>query len=286
MLMLSTEILLLSEVKCMDEYKQIRYWVEDLPKQGRNTFSLLELEEKFPAKPPSQIKNALNRLVVSNRIKSVWRGFYAVVLPEYGLKGIIPPTEYIDHLMNHLNKDYYVATLSAAALQGASHQKPLAFTFVCNKILHPKEKDDTRLEPLLKKRIPRKYVEIKNVNSGTINISTPILTAIDLVLYPLKSGGFGNIVTVLAELSENIESNSFDIDFFDFVPASVVQRLGFLFDYVLGENRLADDLLEKANSASVKFRKTNLATYRSMNATNYYNTKWKIVVNEEVEPDI
>jgi len=271
----------------MDEYKQIRYWVDALPKQGKSTFSLNEVEERFPQRPSSQIKNALNRLVVSNRIKSVWRGFYAVVLPEYGLKGIIPPPEYIDHLMNHLNKDYYVATLSAAALQGASHQKPLVFTFVCNKILHPKEKDDTRLEPLLKKRIPHKYIEKKNVKSGTINVSAPILTAIDLVLYPLKSGGFGNITTVLAELSENIESNSFDVDFFDFVPVSVVQRLGYLYDFVLGESRLADDLLEKANSASVKFRKTNLATYRSMNATKYnYNSKWKVVVNEEVEPDI
>jgi len=271
----------------MNEYKQIRYWVDALPKQGRNTFSLNEVESKFPARPPSQIKNALNRLVVANRITSVWRGFYAVVLPEYGLKGIIPPTEYIDHLMNHLKKDYYIAALSAAALHGASHQKPLVFTFVCNKILHTKEKNGIRLEPLLKKRIPHRYVEKKNVNSGTINVSAPILTAIDLILYPLKSGGFGNIATVLAELSESMELSSLENDFFDFAPVSAVQRLGYLLDVVLGESSLADDLLEKANAASVKFRKTNLATYRSINAKNYcYNSKWKIVVNEEVEPDI
>ena len=271
----------------MDEYKQIRYWVDALPKQGKSTFSLSEVEERFPERPSSQIKNALNRMVVSNRIKSVWRGFYAVVLPEYGLKGIIPPTEYIDHLMKHLNKDYYVATLSAAALHGASHQKPLAFTFVCNEILHPKEKNEIRLEPLLRKRIPHRYLEKKNVNSGTINVSTPILTAVDLVLYPLKSGGFGNIATILAELSESIESNSFDIDFFDFVPVSAVQRLGYLLDIVLGESALADDLLIKAEAASIRFRTTPLATYRKINAIDYcYNHKWKVVVNEEVEPDI
>jgi len=285
--MLSTEKILLLEANYVDEYKQIRYWVDALPKQGRNTFSLCEVEGMFSARPPSQIKNALNRLVVAGRVASVWRGFYAIVLPEYGLKGIIPPTEYIDHLMNHLRKDYYIAALSAAALHGASHQKPLVFTFACNKILHPKEKNEIRLEPLLKKRIPHRYVEKKNVNSGTINVSTPILTAIDLILYPSKSGGFGNIATVLAELSESMELSNLDNDFFDFAPASAVQRLGYLLDVVLSKSTLADDLLAKANAASVKFRKTNLATYRSMKATNYcYNSKWKIVANEDVEPDI
>jgi predicted transcriptional regulator of viral defense system len=285
--MLRTENLLLSEVDRMDEYKQIRYWVDALPKQGRNTFSLNEVGEMFPKRPPSQIKNALNGVVVSKRIVSVWRGFYAIVLPEYGMMGIIPPFEYIDHLMNHLGNEYYVATLSAAALQGASHQKPMVFTFVCNKILHPKEKNEIRLEPLLKKRIPHRYIEKKNVNSGTINLSAPILTAIDLVLYPMKSGGFGSIATILAELSESIEISSVNDDLFSFVPVSAVQRLGYLFDVVLSESRLADGLLEKANAASIKFRKTPLATYYGIDAAGcYYNSKWKVIVNEEVETDI
>ena len=271
----------------MDEYTQVRYWVDDLPRLGRSTFSLSEVRERFPQKPPAQIKNALNRLVVSGKIASVWQGFYAVVLPEYGMNGIIPPTEYIDHLMSYLGKDYYVATLSAAALHGASHHKPLAFTFVCDEILHRKEKDDIRLEPLLKKRIPFRYVEKKNVNSGTINVSTPALTAIDLVLYPLKSGGFGNVATVLAELSESIEPSSLNTDFFDFVPASAVQRLGYLLDVVLGETMLADILFERAKSASIKLRKVPLATYQGIDAVNcFYSSKWKIVVNEEIEVDI
>ena len=271
----------------MDEYKQIRYWVDALPRMGKNTFSLEEVKETFPNKPPSQIKNALNRLAASGKVASVWRGFYAIVLPEYGLKGIIPPTEYIDHLMNHLGKEYYVATLSAAVLHGASNQKPLSFMFICEHILHPKEKNGIRLEPLLKKRIPRRYIERKNVNSGAINVSAPILTAIDLVLYPQKSGGFGNIATVLTELSECIESSSIDSDFFSFVPASAVQRLGYLLDVVLGESNLADDLLDKAFDASVRFRKVPLATYRDLNtADSCYNAKWKVIVNEEVEADL
>ncbi|MCL2152995.1 MAG: type IV toxin-antitoxin system AbiEi family antitoxin [Oscillospiraceae bacterium] len=271
----------------MKEYTQIRYWVDELPRLGRSTFSLSEVREQFPQKPQSQIKNALNRLVTSGKITSVWQGFYAVVLPEYGLRGVVPPIEYIDHLMTYLGKDYYVATLSAAALHGSSHHKPLTFTFVCNQILHRKEKNDIRLEPLLKKRIPHRFVEKKNVSSGTINISTPILTAIDLVLYPLKSGGFGNIATILAELSESIDMNSLDNDFFSFAPASAVQRLGYLLDVVLNETMLAEILLERAKSASVKFRKVPLAIYKEMDTENYFfSSRWKVVVNEEIEVDV
>jgi len=274
----------------MKEYSQIRYWVDDLPKLGRNTFSLLEVREEFPHKPLPQIKNALNRLVVSGKIASVWQGFYAIILPEYGLKGIIPPMEYIDHLMNYLGKEYYVATLSAAALHGSSHHKSQTFTFVCDHILHQKVKNDNKLEPLIKKRIPYRYVDKKNVNSGTIKISSPILTAIDLVLYPLKSGGFGNIATILAELSESMEMDILYNDFFNFVPASAVQRLGYLLDVVLNESMLANSLFDRAKSASVRFRKVPLAVYQGMNTVNaancIYNTKWKVVANEEFEVDV
>ena len=271
----------------MNDYSQIRYWVDSLPKIGRNTFSLLEVKEKFPQKSSIQIKNALNRLVVTNSIKSVWRGFYAIVLPEYGLRGIIPPTEYIDHLMAYLNKDYYISTLSAAALQGASHQKPQVFTFICNRILHAKDKNETRLEPLLKKQIPYNYIEKMNVRSGTINISKPILTAIDLVLYSLKSGGFGNISTILSELSEVINIDSIENDFFTYIPVSAVQRLGYLFEDVLSESELSKCLYQKAKLASVSFRKIPLVSYSDVNIYNVsYNAKWKVLINEEVDLDI
>ena len=271
----------------MNEYSQIRYWVDDLPRLGRSTFSLSEVRERFPQKPLPQIKNALYRLVTSGKITSVWQGFYAVVLPEYGQKGVVPPIEYIDHLMTYLGKDYYVATLSAAALHGSSHHKPQTFTFVCNQILHRKVKNNIRLEPLLKKCIPHRYVEKKNVRSGTINISTPILTAIDLVLYPLKSGGFGNITTIIAELLESMDMNSLDNDFFSFAPVSAVQRLGYLLDVVLSETILAEVLLERAKSASVKFRKVPLALYQGIDEANcIFSSKWKVIANEEIEVDV
>ena len=116
----------------VEEYNKIGQWIEDLPKRGKSVFSRQEIEKQFPALSYYSIRNSLNRLVKKKKIQSVWRDFYAVILPEYGLKGVAPPIEYIDQLMKFLGNDYYIALLSASALQGASHQAPMEFFVITN----------------------------------------------------------------------------------------------------------------------------------------------------------
>jgi len=116
----------------MSEYHYIKDWVEDLPKKGKSTFSKEEVERQFPYLTNRNILNTLNRLVVKKKIQSVWRGFFAVVLPEHGLSGIVPPMDYIDMLMKYLNKQYYIALLNAAELYGAAHQAPQEFFVMSN----------------------------------------------------------------------------------------------------------------------------------------------------------
>ena len=56
---------------------------------------------------------------------------------------------------------------------------------------------------------------------------------------------------------------------------------------VLSETMHADILLERAKSASVSFRKVPLATYQGMDSVNcFFNSKWKVVANEEIEVDV
>jgi predicted transcriptional regulator of viral defense system len=271
----------------MKEYTQVRYWVDDLPRMGRSTFSLEDAVAQFPEKPIAYIKNALGRLAASGKVQSVWKGFYAVMLPEYGLKGNVPPTEYIDHLMKYLGKDYYIALLSAASLEGAAHQKPQVFNFISNQILHPKTKYGIRLEPAFKQHIPHNYIIQKNVRSGTVNISVPELTAVDLLSYPKKSGGINSIATVLSELAENMNFSNVGTDFFSGVPVPIVQRLGYLLDDVLDEKTLSAELLEKAISAGLYFRKTPLVASQNGDTErgNLINKKWKVIVNYDVEAD-
>ncbi|GHU65741.1 hypothetical protein AGMMS49983_13990 [Clostridia bacterium] len=272
----------------MNKYSQIRYWVDNLPKLGTMSFSIEDAVAEFPEKDYAQIKNAINRLSKSGKIQSVWKGYYAIVRPEYGLKGIVPPTEYIDGLMTHLEQKYYVALLSAADLLGAAHQKPQVFTFISDYFMHPKLNENVRLVPVYKKRITEKYLTKMNVWSGSIFVSSPELTMIDLLMYHQKSGGLNHVVTVLSELTEAVDFGKVDNDFFVGLPASALQRLGFLLDDVLEDSVQADLLLDKIQRAGIKFRKCLLATSNTQdNAKDYpINSKWKIIVNYEVEADI
>ena len=271
----------------MSEYSQVRYWVEELPKRGKTTFSLKEAENQFLKKPVSSVRSALARLSSAGKIHSVWKGFYTIALPEYGLEGIAPPMDYIDQLMRYLGKDYYVALLTAASLKGASHQAPQSFYVVCNGNLHMKNKNGVRLEPVFKKTIPDKYVFEFNSRTASVRISTPELTAMDLVTYIKRVGGINHIATVLSELAESLDYTKVGIDFFDGVSSATVQRLGFLLDETLGEKTIADRLYGKAVAAGLDFRTIPLVMMgNGKGPVIGRNKKWGIVVNYEVESDL
>ena len=186
----------------MIEYNNIRDWVEDLPKRGRITFSKEEVELKFSHLTNRNIQNTLNRLVVKKKIQSVWRGFWVVVPVEYGLKGIVDPIEYIAQLMDFLNQKYYIGLLSAAAIHGAAHQQPMELMLVtASNHLREKVKNDVKISFAAKKEIPQQYLQQITVKSGYIPVSTPELTAIDLLLYVKNVGGINRVATVLNELA-------------------------------------------------------------------------------------
>jgi len=55
-----------------------------------------------------------------------------IIPPHYASRGVVPPHYYIDRLMAHQNKPYYISLLSAAALLGAAHQRPQKFFVTYN----------------------------------------------------------------------------------------------------------------------------------------------------------
>jgi predicted transcriptional regulator of viral defense system len=271
----------------MGEYSRLRHWIDELPKKGKTSFSLKEAENQFSDKSIDSVRRTLARLSKENKIHSVWKGFYTISLPEYGLKGIAPPIDYIDQLMKHLDKDYYVALLTAASYAGASHQAPQVFQVVCDSILHTQNKDGMKIVPIYKKKIPDNYVTKINSRTASVNVSTPELTAIDLLIYAKKAGGINQVATVLSELTEKINFRNVDIDFFDRVPAAIVQRLGYLLDEVLCEKASADDLHKIAIKSKIVFQPTLLVADKASNKrVMSKSAKWKININYEVESDI
>jgi len=271
----------------MEEYNKIGDWVEDLPKRGKSVFSKREIEKKFPTLSHYSVRNSLNRLAKKKKIQSVWRDFYAVILPEYGLKGIAPPIEYIDQLMKFLDKDYYIALLSAAALQGAAHQAPMEFFVITNsRILRDKQKDDVKINFVTKKNIPTPCIMQVMVSSGYVNVSCPELTAFDLIIYEKNVGGINRVATVLSELAETLNFENICIEFLKSLNVAIIQRLGYMLD-LLEFEELANALFQKSKNADIKFRKYPLSVLsEKKNYSDFQlDVKWKIIINEEIDAD-
>jgi len=271
----------------MIEYNNIRDWIEDLPKRGKITFSKEEVAMQFPHLTNRNIQNTLNRLVVKKKIQSVWRGFWVVVPVEYGLKGVVDPIEYIAQLMDSLGQKYYVGLLSAAAIHGAAHQQSMELMLITSSNnLRGKTKNDIKISFASKKEIPQQYLQQITVKSGYIPVSTPELTAIDLLLYIKNVGGINRVATVLSELAEIIDFEKISLDFFENTNVADIQRLGYLLE-TLGFIEIANSLLQKANKANLKFRKYPLCVKKQpMSLTSFpVNEKWKIIINEEIETD-
>ena len=272
----------------MDKRVKLRDWILDLPKRGKITFSNDDICRLYPSLNKLTVASVLRRLVESGKIQSVWHGFYVIVPVEYELKGVVPPLFYIDQLMNYLQKDYYIGLLNAASFYGAAHQQPQEFTVIVNgKSLRDKHKNGVKINFVSKKEIPYAFLRKNTTKTGYVSVSSPELTALDLLFYQKEIGGLSRAGTVLHELVEEMDFDKITPDFLKLFPATAIQRFGYLLEEVLEYGDRAEKLSEKVKQAGIKFRKTLLKPeihIRELQECEQ-NEIWKIVINEEIEID-
>jgi hypothetical protein len=115
-----------------------------------------------------------------------------------------------------------------------------------------------------------------------MQVSIPEATALDLIRYVDSVGGFDHAATVLKELSERINPQTLLKLGKMESELSVVQRLGFLLDYV-GAHRVATPL-----AAWLASQEPSLAALRPEKnpKPRHKRNRWNLMVNEKVEPDI
>ena len=263
----------------------VRSWIEEMQSSGKSCFTFSEALERFPSVHPDSLKRGLTRLVSKRKICSVWKGFYVIVPIEYQSKGIIPAVYYIDQLMKFLGRDYYVSLLSAAGFYGAAHQRPMEFTVITTPpSLRSTSKKDIKINFNNKSVILAQYTEQRKTPTSYIRISSPELTATDLIQFEKIIGGLNRASTVIYELAESCHFRKLKTDFFEYVPTPVIQRLGYLLDEELDLKKQADDLYSMAKKFSCVFRKTPLKNRKSTTDCPV-NEKWGIIVNEQIEID-
>lgn len=258
-------------------------WKDDLLAKGRNSFSLEQVKKAFPTHSEIAVKRSLNRLSVKGEIVSIYKGYYLIISSQYASRGILPPTIYIDALMKYLNRPYYMGLLNAAALHGASHQQPQEFFVFTNfPVLRDTKRKGILVNYISIKNFPEKLLEERKTESGYLKISSPELTAIDLINFEKRVGGLDRVSTVLNELSDEIKPEKFNPAFLKVVSSVSVQRLGYILDKVLEKTELAEQLYLTCKKEKIKFyRKPLKASGKVKGFT--FDEKWKIIINTDIE---
>lgn len=256
--------------------------VDDLLAHGRSAFSTEEAAELLGV-PADHVRVRLNPLVRQGKVFSPARSLWVAIPPEYRTWKVTPGLQFLDAMMRHLDRAYYVGWLSAAELHGAAHQRPQVLQVAVDKHLADKDFGRVRLRFVERKHaadIPRVQ---RNVPTGQVWVATPEATALDLAAAPILGAGVSNVATVLAELGEDRALVSKRLAAAaEQYPLAAVRRLGFLlenvghrdlaaplFEIAQGRRRWRPDLLEPAGGDSGPL-----------------DPRWRLVLNTVVEPDL
>jgi len=263
-------------------------FLETLQDKGRLTFIKSDAQKVLSI---SQIafNRAAERLIKKRRLIHPSRGFFVIVPAEFRSAGAPPVSWFINDLMKFHERPYYVGLLSAAAFFGAAHQSPQEFQVVTNAALRPIRAGRAKINFLTKKLMERTPTQPIRTPFGDIQVSTPEATAFDLVQYAGRSGHLSNVATVMIELAEKLDPKRLLTAAHACGEITVAQRVGYLLDTyameVVDKNLTAGlhAWLERYSPAYTSLRPNwKSPQLRRMEK----NEKWRLIVNETIEPDL
>ena len=215
-----------------DRRSALSRYIADLLSMGQTVFTADEAVDSLGISHGAFL-DAAARLQKRKALLSPRQGFYVAVPQQYASWGAPPPGWYIDSLMRYKQEAYYVGLLKAAELHGATHQAVMEFQVVAAKRL-PKIRAGRNLIVFYYRKDMSGIsagLESRKTDTGTMQISTPVLTALDLLRYSQATAGIDNAATVLSDLASKIGSDHLAALSHAF-ERPVVQRLGYLLDHL------------------------------------------------------
>ena len=280
----------------------IRKWIQSLEKKGIYSFSMQELKEVFPLLKEKTILNTLGTLKKQGKLLPLWNGIYSIVrfvdignaTDNKAIREEGKPYFYIETLMQHLKREYYVALLSAVevylspkeALQAneitvITSLPPLRDSFRGQgKIRYLVKKDIKNLREIGVKRKPLPF----SIKERTLRVASLELTAVDLLLYEKEIGGIQKAVEVIQRIKNHLSWQELPTEVILSTPVSIFQRLGYVLSFIK-EEELAERLKERVLSTGKKFRRTLLKTDVPEKGGEPFCPIWKIVVNISLQND-
>lgn len=242
-----------------------------------------ELKGEVP-KTDIALRHELVRLSKKKEILTLRQGFYLILPPRYKGFGKLPLELYVEKLFKFLGKPYYIAFYSAAAFHGASHQQ-VQQSYLMTKIPNFRDikKGNIYLRISATSKWPVKNIRQRQSDAGIFSISSPALTAIDLIHYQSKMGGLNRILAVLEELIESVTQEDIK-DLLQWYPhISSIQRLGFLLQELQSDPILLTPLKEYFSDRN--YFPVLLSPDKDKKPGSTNNT-WKVDMNIELESDL
>ena len=259
--------------------RNARAYVAGLAARGRYHFVSGEARSSLGVSADAA-KLALSRLAKQKIIASPARGFYVIVPPEYRSLGCLPADQFIPALMARLGLSYYAGLLSAAQYHGAAHHRPQEFQVFLATGRRPIECGAVRVGFMSRKRITEIPVQSFNTPRGTIIVSTPEATAVDLVGYQHRAGGLDHVATVLSELAEIIDSDRLAAAA-RFAPVPWAQRLGYLLELAGAGDKTGSLNAHVRDHA----RQSTPLLPTAPHERSERNKDWRLYVNAVLEPE-
>lgn len=212
------------------------------------------------------------------------KGLYVAIPPQFRSWGTVPASHFIDAMMRHLGHDYYVGLLSAADVYGFAHQRPQVFQVVTTARLRDREFGRVRIEFVTSLRATQHATREVNTETGTMRVSTPEVTLLDLVTFPNESGALFNVATIIGAM---LSDGAIDITLLSGAASSystsVVQRAGWLIDYMSGRVEVEIDTAPLLPLATSRTTPTPLDPSYGRIGTR--NARWNVLVYEEPDEE-
>lgn len=249
---------------------------------GRTAASTSEIAQILQI-PEDQVRARLRNSIRRNQMFTPARGLWVPIPPEYRNWGATPALDFLDSMMTHLKRDYYVGWLSAAEILGASHQRPQTTQVAVSSQLSNLSIGRSRIRFRTRENILELPRFKHRVSSGYVWVSSPELTALDLADATLMGGGLNNVATVLAELLKGNHLNGEQIASIAInYSTTTISRLGFILQMFDSNADLHDlKLLLKSRK---KLRPSLLSP--SDRRAGKVSQEWNLLINTTLEPDL
>lgn len=253
-------------------------------RNGKLNLHTADIAQALPGVSAEALRQALRRQQRKGRIAPTSRGSqHWVIVPLQDASAGAPPLEaWLDaYLSKTLGVAYYVGLLSAAEVYGASPQAVMVTQVITSKTRRPMQVGRHRLVFFKSSRIAELPTRWHSTPHGRFKVSTPELTALDLVAHQQVAGGMARLTEVLKSLTSEMTTEGLRTALNAASEPPTAQRLGVLLSQ-LDQTQLADTVANWL--ANKRTRRIPLTPGLDASLESNLDTRFKVNVPAALQP--